>query len=256
MVVKGTIWCLHGAVGMADDWRGFSVPGWAVKRIDLWRFLDCCPMSLEAFGEALNREAEATEGRKVLLGYSMGGRLALHALLGGRTSGGDLWDAAVMVSAHPGLESEDERLKRCGRDAEWAAKALSGDWRAFLEEWNGQAVLRSATGQGSDLKADGRVALEPRRQAVARSFMDWSLGVQQPLWGRLEEIDCPLLWCVGERDEKFRALGERVAEEMAQCKAQLPFELGLVGGAGHRLPWEAPGPFAKMVGEFLERADS
>ena len=47
--MKGTIWCLHGAVGMAEDWKGFSVPGWAVKRIDLWRFLDCCPMSMAEF---------------------------------------------------------------------------------------------------------------------------------------------------------------------------------------------------------------
>jgi len=79
--VTGEIWCLHGAVGMAADWRGLEWPGWGVRRVDLWRFLDCCPMPLEAFGAALNREAAAGAGPRVLLGYSMGGRLALHALL-------------------------------------------------------------------------------------------------------------------------------------------------------------------------------
>jgi len=242
---------------MADDWRGFSVPGWVVKRVDLWRFLDCCPMSMEAFGAALNREVEATQGRKVLLGYSMGGRLALHALLEGVSSERDmpgtdwsetlqlLWDAAVIVSAHPGLVDEEEKVARRARDAEWAAKALNGDWKAFLEEWNAQAVLGSRAELGGD-----RSLLQQRRQAVARSFMDWTLGGQEALSERLKEIKCPLLWCVGERDAKFRAIGERV--EMLRGR-NAPAPLWVAEGAGHRVPWEVPGAFAKKVGEFLER---
>jgi 2-succinyl-6-hydroxy-2,4-cyclohexadiene-1-carboxylate synthase len=255
---------------MAEDWRGFSVPGWAVKRVDLWRFLDCCPMSMPEFGEALNREVEATEGRKVLLGYSMGGRLGLHAL-----RAGGQWDAAVVVSAHPGLEDEGERVARREKDAEWAAKALSGDWQEFLEEWNGQAVLDAgvldrapsfarghgglaghAAGGDRVLLGDRR-ALEPRRQAVARSFMDWTLGGQEALWERLAGIECPLLWCAGARDGKFRRIGERVEEGMERGKnAPSPFELWVAEDAGHRVPWEVPAAFAKKVGEFLERVVS
>lgn len=87
--------------------------------MDLWRFLDCCPMSMPEFGRALNREAEAVTGRKILVGYSMGGRLALHALLEG-----GLWDAAILISPHPGLESEEERAARRAGDAEWGSRAL------------------------------------------------------------------------------------------------------------------------------------
>ena len=265
--MKGTIWCLHGAVGMAEDWRGFSVPGWAVKRVDLWRFLDCCPMTMPEFGAALNREVEATEGRNVLLGYSMGGRLALHALLeagrgespqaqpaAGRRSYSP-WDAGVIVSAHPGLEDEEEKEARRARDAEWASKALSGDWKAFLEAWNGQAVLGAPKIEGSTLNFEGRRALEPRREAVARSFMDWTLGGQEALWGRLREIDCPLLWCVGEKDEKFRAIGERVGEILAM-RQDASATLWVAERAGHRVPWETPEAFAKKVGEFLEQVVS
>lgn len=249
---------------MAEDWRGFSVPGWAVKRVDLWRFLDCCPMSMPEFGAALNREAEATEGRKVLLGYSMGGRLALHALL----TGGP-WDAAVIVSAHPGLDDEDERVARRARDAEWGAMALSGEWGEFLAAWSGQGVLKvnDRDGQATVGLGDRRLLIQ-RRQAVARSFMDWSLGVQEPLWDRFGEIECPLLWGVGDKDEKFRSLGEQVVAGMGRgrngrseggCRgrnAPSPFELWMAEGAGHRVPWERPEAFAGMVGEFLERADS
>ncbi|BCX47051.1 2-succinyl-6-hydroxy-2,4-cyclohexadiene-1-carboxy late synthase [Haloferula helveola] len=272
----GTIWCLHGAVGMAEDWRDFSVPGWAVKRVDLWRFLDCCPMDLAEFGAALNREAEATQGRKVLLGYSMGGRLALHALLAGRderprssesaiggngprTSGGarpyrGSWDAAVIVSAHPGLEDETQRAERREKDAEWAAKALKGEWSEFLAEWNAQAVLATSD---AELKMGDRGKLEVRRNSVARSFMDWSLGAQAPLWNRLGRIACPVLWVAGERDTKFRELAERVASAGAGrsghgLERDAPATLWIAPGAGHRVPWES-GIFASKVGEFLER---
>ncbi len=254
-----TVWCLHGAVGMADDWRGLELPGRAVKRVDLWRFLDCCPMTLEGFGAALNREAAATPGPKVLLGYSMGGRLALHALLAGEprrdapetASSGTLqprapWDAAVIVSAHPGLEDEAERAARRELDAEWAARALRGDWEEFLAEWNEQAVLKPVGGAELPMRFADRRGLAARRASVARSFIDWSLGVQEPLGGRLGQLGLPVLWCVGGADGRFRALGEQAVAALADA------ELRVFPGAGHRLPWESA-DFAAVVGEFLER---
>lgn len=238
--MHGTIWCLHGAVGMAEDWKSFAVPGWGVKRVDLWRFLDCCPMDLAGFGRALNEEAAAVPGKKVLLGYSMGGRLALHALRAGRA-----WDAAVIVSAHPGLTDESERAARRETDAEWAARALKGDWGGFLEAWNGQSVLEGAAEGLGD-----RRKLELRRRSVARSFVDWSLGVQEPLGDRVGEIGCPVLWVVGERDGKFRELARQVSDRSAR-----PPQVRVVPGAGHRVPWESS-EFPGMVGEFLERVVS
>jgi 2-succinyl-6-hydroxy-2,4-cyclohexadiene-1-carboxylate synthase len=234
--MNGTIWCLHGAVGQAADWQGFSVPGWAVRRVDLWRFLACCPMPIADFGRALNEEARATPGPNVLLGYSMGGRLALHALLEKDSP----WDSAVIVSAHSGLESEEERSARRIHDVEWAARALQMEWRDFLTAWNAQPVLG---GEAVGL-ADRRL-LASRKQEVARSFMDWSLGAQEPLWERLSEVKVPLLWVVGGRDEKFRVLGERAVSGIPGAR------LAVVEEAGHRVPWEAAEEFSGVVGEFL-----
>ncbi|MDB6080594.1 MAG: hypothetical protein JWO82_4341 [Akkermansiaceae bacterium] len=240
--MKGTLWCLHGAVGAAADWRGFAVPGWAVQRVDLWRFLDCCPMSLPEFGQALNEEARAAgagEGKQVLVGYSMGARLALHALLAGGP-----WDAAVLVGPHPGLEDPAERAARRAADAEWAARALSGDWDDFLAAWNAQPVLASSA------TLPERSVLKIRRQAIARSFMDWSLGAQEPLWDRLGEVKCPVLWVTGEADPKFQALASRAVPLLPNV------ESWSAPGSGHRVPWQAASAFAARVGEFLERWDS
>ncbi|MCW1887175.1 alpha/beta fold hydrolase [Luteolibacter flavescens] len=254
--MKGTLWCLHGAVGQAADWQGLAVPGWAVKRVDLWRFLACCPMSMPEFGRALNAEAVAdgrsqiadglssaihhlpsTISRNVLVGYSMGARLGLHALLDGGP-----WDAAVLIAPNPGLESGAERAARREGDAEWAGRALSGEWDDFLDAWNAQPVL---AGTGGGHRA--RLSVHFRRE-VARSFMDWSLGAQESLWGRLGEIACPVLWCTGERDGKFTALAERAVPALRQG------ELWIAPGSGHRVPWDAPEAFRAKLGEFLERA--
>jgi 2-succinyl-6-hydroxy-2,4-cyclohexadiene-1-carboxylate synthase len=221
---------------MAGDWEGFSVPGWGVKRVDLWRFLDCCPMTMGEFGRALNTEARAEPGVKVLVGYSMGARLALQAL-----DRGGPWDAAVLVAPHPGLEAEDERASRRAADAEWGSQALSGEWEEFLAKWEAQPVLR-----GRGFPADRR-RLVVRRREVARSFIDWSLGAQEPVWEELSGISCPVLWCAGERDAKFRGLAERAVPLLPRG------EMWIAPGSGHRVPWEAAEAFQEKVGEFLER---
>ena len=236
--MKGTIWCLHGAVGQAADWQDLSVPGWAVRRVDLWRFVACCPMPIADFGRALNEEARATPGPKILLGYSMGGRLALHALLEKDSP----WDAAVIVSAHPGLESEEERAARRAQDAEWATRALQMEWPQFLTAWNAQPVLGGTISGMAD-----RRLLATRRQEVARSFMDWSLGAQEPLWDRLRDITMPVLWVVGGRDDRFRRLGERAVSRLPEA------EISVFEAAGHRVPWEAADDFSRVVAAFLDR---
>ncbi len=67
-----------------------------------------------------------------------------------------------------------------------------------------------------------------------------SVGAMTPLWGRLRELTMPVAYVVGERDEKFQAIGERVAMDCPVC------ELSVVGG-GHGLPLENPEAVASVL---------
>lgn len=237
-------WCLHGAVGMAADWRGFAkklaVSGVGTRAVDLWRFLECNPMPLPDFGKALNADAggEVFRGSaRALLGYSMGGRMALHALL----EKDHPWQAAIIVSTHPGLEKETDRADRRAADAGWATRALAGDWQQFLSAWNAQPVLGDAVMR--DPQASGRLIM--RRREIARSFVDWSLGAQEPLWERLGEITIPVLWVAGENDVKFRAFAERAVSLIPRA------HLAVAPGAGHRVPWETEAWFADRAIGFM-----
>ncbi len=229
------IYALHGAVGMAADWKQFAAvmkqDGVPVARVDLWQFLACCPMPISEFGAAFNKEVHAKD--PVLLGYSMGGRLALHALIENPAK----WSKAVIVSAHSGIAEED-RIPRQALDAAWAAKALKGDWNTFLGEWNAQGVLDGPS-------MPDRRALQPRREAVARSFMDWTVGVQQDILPQLEKVTCPVLWVVGERDTKFLKVAEAAVEVIPDAK------LVIIPDCGHRVPWEKPEEFNSVVQKFL-----
>lgn len=234
------IWALHGAVGSSSDWRGFAREMrdafGEVRRLDLWRFLDCCPMPLETFGDTLAEEIVRIDPEPVLLGYSMGGRLALHALL----TRPQLWKAAVIVSAHPGLEKESDRAFRRKTDAAWSALALKGDWQDFLKKWNAQGVL---AGKGMP----DRTPLKDRRASVARSFIDWSLGAQRNLMPELHRIPCPVLWVSGGKDEKFTRLAQSAVPNMPHG------ENAVISGCGHRVPWQCPGDFTVAVRGFLSK---
>lgn len=236
-------WMLHGAVGSASDWRGFATRmaerKLGTRAVDLWRFLDCAPMSLTGFGTALNAEVQGASGNKprVLIGYSMGGRLALQALLENKHP----WHAAVIISAHPGLESDAERATRRERDAGWASRALMDSWASFLDDWNEQPVLQGSNIR--DAQRDSRLA--QRRREIARSFMDWSLGAQEPLWDRLPEIKIPVLWIAGENDETYTALAHRAAGLMPNAR------VALAPDCGHRVPWQAESWLVDQVTGFL-----
>lgn len=240
-------WCLHGAVGAAADFREFAAqPEMSVigtRALDLWRFLDDGSSPFSKFAENVNAEACALPAGlgTAILGYSMGGRLALHALL----EKNHPWKAGVMVSVHPGLETSAERNLRRHSDKQWATRAFTENWQTFYQSWQSLPIFAgSKNSRPREPSAIQRLA--QRRSEISRSFIDWSLAAQDPLWERLGEIQVPLLWIAGENDEKFRKIAERAT-------AQSPhFQLAIAPDTGHRVVAESPEWLAGTVARFLQ----
>ncbi len=162
----------------------------------------------------------------VLLGYSMGGRLALQLLERER------FTKAVIVSA--GLNAPDE--ERRARDERWARRFESEEWSTLMRDWNAQPVFG-----GHWLE---RVERDYDRRELARQLREWSPAVLPP--PRLESIETPLLWIAGERDARY-------VEIARHAVARLPHaELWICPGAGHRVPWEQPELFVRRLRAFLE----
>ena len=170
-----------------------------------------------------------------LAGYSMGGRIALHAAL----SLGPLVGRLVLIGASPGIADAAERAARAAADAALADRIEAIGLEAFVGEWGAQPLFDGIPrGIAEIAHADRMRNTAPGLAAALRGL---GTGVMPPLWERLGELAPPVELVVGERDEKFRAIAERM-------RAALPAaELTIVPGAGHAAHLERPDVLARTL---------
>ena len=198
---------LHGFLGRPTDWDFLRDAGLEVDA----RELDDIPRSGDT-----------------ILGYSMGGRLALHALLDGAR-----YRRAIIVSAGLGIESAAERAKRREADEQWARRFESEDWETLMRDWNAQPLF------GGHIRV--RAERDFDRPTVIKALRTYSPAVLPPLAPRLKEIAIPVLWIAGERDERYVTEGQRAVSLLPNG------ELQICPGAAHRVPWEKPLWFVRQV---------
>jgi 2-succinyl-6-hydroxy-2,4-cyclohexadiene-1-carboxylate synthase len=173
--------------------------------------------------------------RFALAGYSMGGRIALHLAL----SHPDRVTRLVLISTTAGLEDPAERRARRAAD-ERVARAIEREGvEAFARRWAAQPLFAD---QPPDV-AEAAHADRLRNDAagLAAALRGVGTGGMAPLWDRLAELTMPATVLVGERDRKFRALGERLAQALAQAR------LVVVRDAGHAVHLEAAAEVAAAL---------
>ena len=228
---------LHGFLGQASDWH--SVP-LECEAVDLWKDLAAIPKGApfrvwaQLFNERMRRETTSGE-KPVLMGYSMGGRLAMSAVL----SDPSVYRALILVSANPGIK--EGRVGRTASDEKWAERFTSGKWSEVLHDWNAQAVLKSTHGDQLPRAEDSF-----QRPLLARALREWSLAEQPDFRGALTDLRLPVLYVTGREDSKFTGL-------MQDQKLGEGHEVATIANAGHRVPWDQPEIFAKTVREFLAK---
>jgi 2-succinyl-6-hydroxy-2,4-cyclohexadiene-1-carboxylate synthase len=231
---------VHGFLGLPSDWKAFARPGIDVV-IDLWSIAsaDGFAGSVDAFQFAAERILSAMpQGQKpLLIGYSLGARLAMHTLL----SRPESFKAVVLVSAHPGLPSEGDRQQRVLNDIEWAKRFRSEAWSNLMEAWNEQPVFRSS--------GTNKVTRDERnfeRGTLAKALEYWSLGRQRDLRHELTTVRLPILLLTGVADKKFTALNVEWMINLAPANIQHQ----VIADSGHRVPWDQPQNFIEAVQGF------
>jgi 2-succinyl-6-hydroxy-2,4-cyclohexadiene-1-carboxylate synthase len=207
---------LPGFLGHPRDWDFLPADGLEVDSRSYFDGPEVPP--IEQFADSLAAELGPDD---MLLGYSMGGRLALEALARGARVA-----RALIVSAGLGVEGEEAREGRRAADEAWAHRFEHEPWDEVLAAWNGQPLFGGHAMIRNEREYD--------RHALAAVLRRWSPAVQQPLAARLAAIDTPIVWLAGERDPKYVAEGRRAVSLLPNA------ELRIIPGAGHRLPWETP----------------
>jgi 2-succinyl-6-hydroxy-2,4-cyclohexadiene-1-carboxylate synthase len=246
---------LHGFTGTAAGWRRDA--SWAgiehkVLAPDLpgHGARDSPP---DAFGllEAAEDLREILDvhavSRASVIGYSMGGRLALHLAVAHPERVGRL----VLVGVSPGIVDPAGRAARLEEDAAWVRLLREGGTGAFLDEWLARPLFDSLRRLPPErFAAVRRERAGGNASGLAAALLAFGAGRQAPLHERLSRVGAPALLVAGERDPKYVRFAEEMATRMARGS------VAIIPGAGHAPHMEMPERFRECVEPFLDAVRS
>ena len=241
---------LHGFMGSKAEWAD------VMESLD--RGFRCVAVDLPGHGAStgLPDETYTMEGTAgailgtldeleipaaALVGYSMGGRLALYLAL----RHPDRCSGLFLESSSPGLKSETEREARREADEQKARRLEHGDFEEFLQDWYRQPLFAPMARDEALL----RRTIEARRgndpAELAKSLRGTGTGSQPSLWEELSGLRVPVLAAVGELDEKFVGISRGMEDLGPAVRATT------VPDAGHDVHDEAPAEYLALLRELL-----
>ncbi|SLM63932.1 2-succinyl-6-hydroxy-2,4-cyclohexadiene-1-carboxylate synthase [Dickeya aquatica] len=232
---------LHGLLGSAKDWQPVLpyLADWPLLLIDLpghgsaWQ---CGAQGFAQISQQLSAQLAAWSIDKYwLLGYSLGGRLAMYHACYGDVSG---LQGLLVEGGHPGLEDEPERLARRQHDTGWATRFRQPPLEPVLADWYQQPVFAAL----SPHQRERLVALRAENDGVAVAAMleATSLAHQPYLVPLLRRLAVPLGYLCGHQDTKFQALAARHR-----------FTLLDIACAGHNAHQANPSAYAARIRQFI-----
>lgn len=171
--------------------------------------------------------------RSTLVGYSMGGRVALQLALASPAR----VERLVLVSATAGLQ--EGRAERRAADEALAVRIEAGTIEEFAEFWMDQPIFEGTPPAARRLWRED--ILRSDTATIAAQLRRFGQGAMEPVWDRLGELTMPVDVVVGERDEKYVVVGERLRAALPEGR------LWRLRGAGHGLPREAPAALAAIL---------
>jgi 2-succinyl-6-hydroxy-2,4-cyclohexadiene-1-carboxylate synthase len=193
---------------------------------------DTRPVTLDAVVADI---AGLTGDAFTLVGYSMGGRIALNAALAlpGRV------ERLVLVGASPGLRDPEERNTRREADERLAGQIERSDIEGFAQRWAQTPILAGLPAELARLVHEDRLKNTPH--GLAAALRGLGTGTLSSRWDELRKLAMPVTLVAGERDVKYRSIADQMA-------AQIPdAEVCTIPSAGHAAHIEAPEAVAWLI---------
>ena len=247
-----TLVLLHGFTGSAESWgslldtfadRGFQTialdmlgHGQSSTPTDPERYsIEHCRVDILA---ALQQLGIAPQ-QAILLGYSMGGRVALYTALSSP------FRALILESASPGQPDPTERVQRQQRDNALADRIEREGVLNFIDYWQDIPLFVSQQNMPDGRRAAQRAQrLNNTPLGLANSLRGLGTGVQPPLHKHLQELMMPVLLLAGGLDNKFCTIAHQMADQIPNA------QLEIVPDAGHTVHLEQPERFIEIVHAF------
>ncbi len=177
----------------------------------------------------------------VLCGYSLGGRLALHAAL--RDPG--TYAGLVTVGVSAGTEQQHARAERARADDKLAAWIETQPIEAIVDVWERQPLFADQPEPLIEAQRPGRLAQDPR--SLALILRTAGQGALEPVWQRLHALSMPVMAIAGVRDERYSDAARRIARSVPHGRAEI------VEHAGHAPQLQQPEAVAALLVDFLDQ---
>jgi 2-succinyl-6-hydroxy-2,4-cyclohexadiene-1-carboxylate synthase len=183
---KREIVFIHGFLGDPRDWDEV-IANFSLKA-------HCIAPSLSSIGELAYWGKSLPKGSH-LVGYSMGGRIALwlHHLLPNH------FGKSVVLSGNPGLRSEKERAERRASDQKWIQIIQNEPFDQFLTQWYAQALFAKSP--------IPKYRKEQNGMELVTLIEKFSIAKQPSFWDNLGSL---ILFLFGDDDEKYKRIGEEI----------------------------------------------
>ncbi|NTU57428.1 MAG: 2-succinyl-6-hydroxy-2,4-cyclohexadiene-1-carboxylate synthase [Chlorobiaceae bacterium] len=245
---------LHGFLGSGRDWLPIAealsdryhclmpdLPGHGATRSRD----QTGPMAFHnAALDLLESVASVRTGPVNLVGYSMGGRMALYLVLNFPRR----FTSAAIISASPGLRTEEERRERRVHD-ELLAAELEQDPIGFFDRWYRLPLFATLKAHPSFPEIfEARRAGNPK--TLASTLRALGTGNQPSLWEKLPDNRLPIMFCSGEKDSKFVEI-DRQMVNLCPCSVLEIFE-----ECGHTLHLENHTLFLDRLTRFINKPSS
>jgi 2-succinyl-6-hydroxy-2,4-cyclohexadiene-1-carboxylate synthase len=185
-------------------------------------------------------ETAAGEDQPALVGYSLGGRVALRAALRNL----DRFGALATIGAGAGIDDPGARTARAEADERMAAWMEVTPIEEIVQIWERQPLFADQSDALVDEQRPGRLSHAPRDLALLMRTA--GQGAMEPFWFELGRLDMPLLALSGSRDERYTAAARRLAREAPNATALA------VADAGHAAHLQQPAEVARLLTEFLD----
>lgn len=237
--MKQHLWLIHGNLQQPTVWDALTIDLkddfvihkenlWETKQTDFWSWATAFCNDVSNY---------SSEDKHHLIGYSLGGRLGMHALL----HKPELWQSAMTIASDTGLSNTAAREKQLAWDRTWGKRFLTENWESLLTEWNQLGVFQGFENPNSPQERDFS------REAIAACFENFSKGNQDDLLPMLKGLKTPnILYVTGSVDTKYRNKGKALA---SACEV---IEHRIIENTAHRVPWENSKAFKELLHEHLQ----
>lgn len=198
------IWALHGFLGDPTDFQSLSasIPWAKFHAVDLVQTLE----SSDGFHDwscSFLEGIPKSSSKKILMGYSMGGRLALHVMKQQKQSQQKVFDAFVLLSAGLGLKTEQEKQQRILDDQKWVENFVEKPWDQAIAVWNSQSVFQFSPEKTVDEKPWPSWAIQ-------KALTCFGLAAQEDFRSMVKSTKIPTLYVLGEMDFKYQNMWKEI----------------------------------------------